>query len=442
MLAGQERAYLVFGVQNKTKKLVGTSVRLNELKKGNENLETWLSRMVEPQLLMEFLDFEDAGKHFGILTIQPTYDRPVQFMNIKYVRVGDAIKSLKDYPEQERALWLATSRMRFETAIALTHQSATGALQKLDIDAYYALTNEERAKNQDEMIRKLVAREFLKDDMEDGYDITNLGAILLAKDLRTFPTVASKAVRVIKYAGRDKSKSVAEIEGQRGYAAGFSGLMQFMSRNVLTDEKYIDGVRQSVPIFPMTAVREVIANALIHQDLTVSGAGPVVEIYEDRIEVINPGNSLIEVDRIIDERRSRNEKLALTMRGFGICEERGGGIDKALYEIEELSLPALEFFASKNSMRVVIFGPKKFSLLSKADKRWACFCHCVIRWIRHDYMSNSSLRERFKLARDDYQAASAVITDAKREGRIVPADAKQGNKHAKYVPYWAGARDT
>lgn len=437
MLAGMERAYIVFGIENGTKKKVGTTVRLNELKKGNENLANWLTRMLEPRLLLEFLDFEEDGLQFAILVIEPSYDRPVRFGPTEFIRIGENVKNLKDFPEQERALWLATSRHKFESAVAIPHQRPAEVLEKLDADAYYALSGDEKPKGTDEIMRKFLALGFLKDDMEEGYDITNLGAILFARDLTMFPSVATKSVRVIQYVGRDKTKSEKEIEGRRGYAIGFAGLIQFIRNRLPTDERYSDGVRRNVPMFPMTAIREVIANALIHQDFTVTGAGPVVEIYEDRIEVINPGNSLIEIDRIIDERRSRNEKLASAMRALGICEERGGGIDKAIIEIEEMSLPALEFIASQNAMRVVIFGPRKFGGLSKADKIWACFCHCVVRWIRHDYMSNTTLRERFSLTQEDYQAVSAVISDAKKAGRIVPADENQGNRNARYVPYWA-----
>ena len=52
-------------------------------------------------------------------------------------------------------------------------------------------------------------------------------------------------------------------------------------------------------------------------------------------------------------------------------------------------------------------------------------------------MSNTTLRERFSLTEDDYQAVSAVISDARRQGRIAPADPDQGRRNAKYVPYWA-----
>jgi predicted HTH transcriptional regulator len=434
MLAGKERAFIVFGIENRTKQKVGTSIRLKEMTKGGENFENWLTRMVEPALLLEMHDIQENGLHFAIITIEPSYDRPVRFAGTEFIRVGENVKPLKNLPEQERALWLATSRHKFESAIALSHQSSEQVLELLDTEQYYSLTQKAKPKSQEEVIRQFTLLGCLKDDFEGGHDITNLGALLFARDLNNFASVAKKSVRVIKYVGRDKTKSEREIEGRKGYAVGFAGLITFIRSQIPTEEDYVDGVRQMNPIFPSVAIREVIANALIHQDFTVSGAAPVVEIYQDRIEVINPGNSLIEVDRIIDERRSRNEKLASTMRELGICEERGGGIDKAILEIETRSLPAPEFIASANSMRVVIFGPKPFNKLSRSEKIWACFCHCVVRWLRHDYMSNTTLRERFQLTPEEYQAASTVIADAKKAKRIVPAEEGQGNKYAKYVP--------
>lgn len=441
MLAEKERAYLVFGIENGTKKRLGTSVRLHAKKKGGENLENWLNRMLEPRIVLEFLEFEDDGLQFAIVTIAPSYDRPTRFSGQEFIRVGENIKPLRDHPEQERALWLAASRQKFEGAVALSHQSHEEVLEKLDADAVYELTGEARPKSNEQVLRKLTQMGFLREDMEGGYDVTNLGAILIARDVSLFPSIAGKSVRVIKYVGKDKRKSEREREGRRGYANGFKALLSFISGTLPTDEQYIGGVRKLVPIYPMTALREIIANALIHQDFTVSGAGPVIEIYDDRIEITNPGNSLIQVDRIIDERRSRNEKLASTMRELGICEERGGGIDKAIFEIEEMSLPAPQFIPSADSMRVVIFGPRKFNQLSKTEKAWACYCHSVVRWLSHDYMSNTSLRERFHLSDEEYQAVSAVIAEARRSGRIVPAEESQGRRHAKYVPYWAGTRE-
>lgn len=437
IISEKERAYLIYGIENATRKKVGTTVRLDEMKLGAENFTNWISRLIQPQLMMEFLDFEDEGKKFSILIIEPTYDRPVKFSGTEYIRVGENVKELKDFPEHERALWIATGRRKFESAVALPHQSIEQILEKLDVDAYYTLCGKEaKPGNIDEIIRRFSQSEFIIDNMEGGYDITNLGAILLAKDIGSFPSIATKSVRVIKYVGKDKSQSKGETEGKEGYAVGFSGLMKHIMMTLPSEEKYIEGVRKMIPVYPEIAIREVIANALIHQDFLLTGASPVIEIYSDRIEITNPGNSLIPVDRIIDERRSRNEKLAATMRNLNLCEERGGGLDKTLLSIEEKNLPAPHFNSSEHSMCVVLFGTKAFNELSKNDKLRACFHHCILKWLTRDYMSNTTLRERFSLPQDEYQVVSAIISESVKKGRITPADKNQGNRYAKYVPYW------
>jgi ATP-dependent DNA helicase RecG len=126
------------------------------------------------------------------------------------------------------------------------------------------------------------------------------------------------------------------------------------------------------------------------------------------------------------------------MRDLGICEERGSGLDKAMIEIERVHLPAPDFESSAHSMRVVLFGPRPFNKMSKQEKLRACFYHCILRWLMRDYMSNSTLRERFSLDDDDYQVVSAIISELVRAKRILPAEEGQGRRNARYVPYWAG----
>jgi predicted HTH transcriptional regulator len=437
MLLERDRAFIVFGIEDGTRRLVGTQVRLGTMKKGGEGFINWLSRQLSPRLMIEHADFQYNGMDFAILGIEPTYDRPVACSGVEWIRIGQHKKKLKDHPEHEKALWIATSRHTFESALALSHQSAEQIDELLDIGCYYTLSGQEIPRNSDEVFRRFVERGFLTEDMETGYHVTNLGAILFAKNIRDFPSISAKSVRVIKYAGYDKRSAEHEQEGVKGYAVGFSGLLKFIRRHLPRRESYPSGVRRQVPLYSETAIREIVANSLIHQDFLMTGVGPIVEIYEDRIEVTNPGRSLIEVDRIIDERRSRNERLAQRMRELNLCEERGGGIDKAIIDIEEKYLPAPEFIGSEHSMRVVVFGPKKFNELSKQDKIWSCFCHCVVRWLRNDYMSNSSLRQRFALPDNEYQIVSAVIFDTRKARKIVPAETNQSNKYARYVPWWA-----
>ena len=79
------------------------------------------------------------------------------------------------------------------------------------------------------------------------------------------------------------------------------------------------------------AIRELVANALLHQDFAVTDTGPMVEIFEDRLGITNPGLPLVEVDRFLDSPpRSRNEGIATLMMRVNICEGRGRGIDKVV----------------------------------------------------------------------------------------------------------------
>jgi ATP-dependent DNA helicase RecG len=336
MLADKDRGFLVFGIEDKTRRKVGTTIKLSDLRKGSENFTNWLSRMVEPRLMMEFLDFECDGSPFSILCVEPSYDRPVKFAGTEYIRVGENVKKLIEFPHHERSLWLMTSRRKFEEAIALTNQEADAIPALLDIEAFYSLLNEQVPGNLSELIRRFQSCGLLRDNMEGKFDVTNLGAILLAKDVSQFPSISGKAIRIVRYSGRDKSKSDFERGAIMGYAAGFANLMKWLMRILPKEERYISGVRRSIPRYPEIALREIIANALIHQDFTVSGSGPLIEIYSDRVELTNPGNSLIPADRLLDERRSRNEKLASLMRDLNICEERGSGLDKAMIEISAL----------------------------------------------------------------------------------------------------------
>ena len=126
-------------------------------------------------------------------------------------------------------------------------------------------------------------------------------------------------------------------DGQRGYASGFKGLIDYIEALLPRNEHIGTAFRTEAALFPPIAIRELVANALIHQDMTVTGSGPLIELFSDRLEITNPGVPLINPDRFIDlPPRSRNESLAALMRRMRICEEQGTGIDKVIAAVENL----------------------------------------------------------------------------------------------------------
>ena len=115
-----------------------------------------------------------------------------------------------------------------------------------------------------------------------GWTITNLAAILLAKKLDAFsPALARKAPRVVIYEGINKLQTRNDTTGSRGYAVGFDGLVDFVHSAAPQNRFIEEVVREEVKMFPKQALRELIANALVHQDFLATGASVMIEMYSD-----------------------------------------------------------------------------------------------------------------------------------------------------------------
>jgi ATP-dependent DNA helicase RecG len=215
-------------------------------------------------------------------------------------------------------------------------------------------------------------------------------------------------------------------------------LLGYINGLLPANEVIEQALRKSVPMFPELAVRELVANALIHQDFSVTGAGPMVEIFDDRIEITNPGEPLVDTQRFVDTPpRSRNEALASLMRRFRVCEERGSGIDKVVFQVELFQLPAPLFERPEGFTRTVLFAPKPLSAMDKADRVRACYLHACLCYVTRKRMTNSSVRQRFGIDPGNKAMASRLIREALEAGAIRLESESIADKLRAYVPYWA-----
>ncbi len=439
-LHGKTRGWMVWGVRDDDHEVVGTAFEPAAARKGNEELENWLLRLLRPRIDFRFHSVEVSGVPVVLLEIERAVRTPVAFSGVEYVRVGSYTKKLKDFPEKERALWRAFDRVPFEDGKALERVAADEVLRKLDYPAYYQLLNLPLPEGRAAILEGLRSEGLVLPCEAGGYDITNLGAILLARRLADFPRLSRKAARVIQYRGTGRTETIREQVGGKGYANGFVGLLQYLDGLLPSNEVVGQALRRDVPMFPPLAVREIVANALIHQDFSARGTGPMVELFADRLEVTSPGEPLVDKDRFLDSPpTSRNETLASLMRRFGICEERGSGIDKVVAQIEMFQLPPPLFEVPPGFTRVVLFGPRGLSEMDKEDRVRACYLHACLKYVQRDFLTNTSLRARFGLDDKNRATASRLIRDAVSSGQIEPYDADASPRYMKYVPWWAAA---
>ncbi|HBJ84164.1 MAG TPA: transcriptional regulator [Verrucomicrobiales bacterium] len=437
-LTGKVHAWLVWGVNNDTHEVTGTTFNPTAAKVGNEELESWLLRLLSPKINFRFYTVQLEDNIVVLLEISAAFRHPVQFKGTEFIRVGSYKKKLKDFPEKERELWRVFDRTPFEKEIAAENIAAEEVLRLLDYPAYFDLLSLPLPEGRDGILSALAADDMIAPGKGGKWNITNLGAVLFAKRLADYRTLTRKAVRVVLYKGESKVETIREQEGGKGYATGFEGLIGFVTNLLPSNEVIGQALRKQVPMFPELAIRELVANAIIHQDFHLTGTGPMVEIFAGRMEITSPGLPLVQTDRFLDSPpRSRNEALASFMRRIGVCEERGSGVDKVVIQTEIFQLPAPLFETTDEHTRVVLFAHREFREMDKADRTRACYLHACLRYVQRDYMTNTTLRERFGIDEKNSSMASRIIKDTVEAGLIVPYDEAAGRKYMKYLPWWA-----
>jgi ATP-dependent DNA helicase RecG len=436
-LHNKKFAYIVFGIDDHTHRIIGTKFTPYQKGKGNEDLIPWITRLLDPRIHFEFFEFEAENEKIVLFKINATSNTPVKFEGIPYIRIGSYKKKLDDFPEKARLIWAKEPPSVFEKGIAISDIEANEVLRLLDYPSYFDLMGMPLPDNRDAIFEKL-RQEKLIIKKKLKFDITNLGAILFAKQLDEFEYLGRKAIRVIIYQGKNKLKTKKEQEGKKGYANGFKGLVNYIDDQLPMNEEIGKVFRKEVKMFPELAIRELVANAIIHQDFSEKGTGPMIEIFDDRVEVSNPGKPLISTMRFVDHNpQSRNEKLAHFMRRVNICEERGSGIDKVIFECEYYQLPAPKFTEGENFTRVTLYSHKTLRQMDKEDKIRASYLHACLKYVSGEPMTNQTLRERFGIEEKNYSIVSRIIAEAIKSGQIKDFDPeKRSKKHAKYLPFW------
>ncbi|MCC7383259.1 MAG: putative DNA binding domain-containing protein [Deltaproteobacteria bacterium] len=440
-LEGKAFAYLVWGVRDDDHAIVGTRFDPGLAKVGNEELESWLLRLLEPKLHFRFFTVDVDGQRVVILEIERAQRQPARFEGTEFIRVGSVKKKLKHLPEKERALWRVFDQTPFEVGVARENVTSDEVAGLLDSSSYFELTGRPTPDQRAGILAALEEDGLLRKNDAGNWNITNLGAVLFAKRLTDFGRLGRKAVRVIVYENGSRLKTLKEHVEPRGYAAGFETLIAFINGLVPSNEVIGQALRKAVPMYPELAVRELVANALIHEDFFVTGAGPMVEIFEGRIEVTNPGKPLVATERFVDAPpRSRNEALASLMRRMGICEERGSGVDKIVAQTEVYQLPAPLFEVPDDSTRAVLFAHRPLAEMDRTERVRACYLHACLRYVLRQPMTNSSIRARFGIEAKNAALASRLIRDAVEAGVIVLEDETAAKSERRYLPAWARNR--
>lgn len=431
--------FMVFGIDNVDARLIGVT---QEQVAAITNTVVNIGRdAVEPALAVDHGVIEIDGVALLCVHIPEHKNRPVhrrgKSIEECWVRSGGTTR--KASRQEVAGLMLGSTPPRWEELRASPVLDADAVFTALDL-ATIAKLRERPLSDDRETLLRWMADEKMITFEGSGYCITRFGALAAARRLPDFDSLARKRVRVIRYRGANKVDTIDEMMGQKGYAVGFEGLISHLKHILPHSEIIKQALRDEVNVYPEIALRELIANTLIHQDFSVTGAGPMIEIFDDRIEFTSPGPLLPtkRVDRLIGTTpESRNEILASAFRLYRICEERGTGFQKVVAAIELFGMPPVVFTPFENAFKVTLYAPKKFSDMSQTERIEATYQHAVLQFFSGQLLTNTTLRARFKLIDKQRNSITNLIADAVRTGRIKRKDETSGNKFVEYLPYWA-----
>lgn len=434
--------FLVYGINNKTREIVGVTTKQVEVIL--DKFSNLTRDSVEPQVVFEYKVQEyKESKTLLFIYIKENDIKPVHIkskgIEESFIRNGGTTR--KASRQDVGNLILNSKSPVFEELYASKLKNENEVLSSLDYTSICKLLSKPVPSTPLEILYFLNQEKMIKNVSDDGYYITNFGVLACAYRLNDFDNLTRKSIRLIKYEGKTKTGKSKEYPGNKGYAIAFESLIDFVKSLLPGSEIIENALRRETAVYPDIALRELIANALIHQDFTIRGSGPMIEIFDDRIEISNPGNLLPskQIDRLIRTTpESRNEILAQAFRRYNICEERGSGFEKAVTAIEFFGLPPLKFEENRNSFKVIMYSPKTFAEMSLSERIEACYQHSIIQYFASGGMNNTSLRNRFKMHDKQSSQISRLIKDAIESGKIKPKTPEnESKKFTSYVPYWA-----
>lgn len=270
-VVGSKYGYLIWGIDNRSHKPVGTAFNYNREVKG-EPLEHYLLRNIKPTINFKFIVEEYNGKHLVILEVPCAEKIPTSYKDIRYIRIGSSKESLLRYPEKESELWYALSHQE------LSIETIESRYQDLSFNSLFNYYSSRGI-----YLNKKTFEENLCLKTGDGK--YNILAQLLSDDSRI-------SIRVAIFAGKTKADPLYSVKD-----FGFMNLLLSIDKiidygdtiNILqADERNRIVERKEVSLFNPDAYREAVINAIVHNNWTNSNA-PMFTIFSDRIEILSNG---------------------------------------------------------------------------------------------------------------------------------------------------------
>ena len=350
-LRGKECGYFIWGVNNETHEIVGTTVNYQK-DYNKEPFQHYLARLLIPDLYFSFNEIEVQGKRVVVLDIPAAKTVPTSFDGIRYIRIGSSKEKINKYPEREAQLFnvLTNGLPTIETV-----ESEYQDLTFVRLFTYYA--------GRGITLRQETFEKNLGLRTKDGK--YNMMAQLLSDDCHM-------PIRISFFRGETKAAPLFSVRefGNTCILLALDKILEYSDviNLIQTDERNRIMERKEVSLFNADAYREAVINAFVHNKW-IDGNAPMITVFSNRIEILSRGTLAPEQTIegfFLGESIPVNRKLSDLFLQLHISERSGRGVPKIT---EMYGRDAFEF--RENSIVVTLpFTILEDSLVDKpVDKK-------------------------------------------------------------------------
>lgn len=269
---GKKEAYFIWGIDDKSHKIVGTVFNPHQNVNGNEPLSHYLARQLSPSVFFRFDEVEIENKRIVFLTIFAADKLPISYKGIRYIRIGSSKEKINKYPEREINLFHI-----LKNGLQTIENTPTKYVN-LEFNQLFIYFGSKGLKLDEKSFKRNL--NLLTED--DKYNIL---AQLLSDDSHI-------NIRVGIFEGKDKTSNMISVRefGHKCLLFSLDELIQYMDViNIKqSDETNRIVERKEIDLFDLNILREAIINAFLYNKW-VDNVSPTVNIFNDRIEVISYG---------------------------------------------------------------------------------------------------------------------------------------------------------
>lgn len=260
------------------------------------------------------------------------------------------------------------------------------------IDAYLESVKKLRGKVYKNFTTEIILEKLraVKDQKPSLFGLLAFSASHGLQEL-TAPTLN---IAITQYTGKDKvtsgqidEVSIDDKEFNGNVVNQFENAFAFLTSKLPTRSKVVAGKRIDYLAIPEEAIREALANALVHRDYSTYSSRVQVNIFSDRIEFINPGESLVPIAELDSApSQSRNPLLMNYLKDLHITESRSRGIKTIKVSLRDAGLLEPKFENIGNSFKLTIYNSafigdedqswlSKFKIFSLNDRQMQCLTY-------------------------------------------------------------------